>query len=131
MWSWQRAQPIVRPRKTRPGRLGDVVERVLAPQALVVQVDHVGIAAVEAGGDERRRIAGPNLVAGELEAGRTVVRQVAVQGADDPVAIAPGVGPGLVELEAVGLGEPRQVEPVLPPALAVLRAGKQTIDQRS
>ena len=36
------------------GRLGDVVQRVLAPEALVVQVDHVGIAAVEARGDERR-----------------------------------------------------------------------------
>ena len=49
-------------------RLGDVVERVLPPQALVVQVDHVGITAIEAGGDEGRRIAGRDLVAGELQA---------------------------------------------------------------
>ena len=104
LWSWQRAQPIVRPRNTRPGRLGDVVQGVLPPQALVVQVDHVGVAAIEPGRDERPGIVGRDLVAGELQADELVVRHVAVEGLDDPVAISPGVGPGLVELEAVGVG---------------------------
>ena len=109
-------------------RLGDVVERVLPPQPLVVQVDHVGIAAVEPGGDEGGRVVGGDLVAGELEPDEPVVGHVAVQGVDDPVAIPPGVGPGLVELEAVGVGVARQVEPVLRPAHAVLRAGQQAVD---
>ena len=113
----------------QPGRLGDVVERILAAQALVIEVDHVGIAAIEPRGDECRRITGPELVARKLQADERVIRQVAIEGLDDPVAIAPGVGPGLVEFEAVGLGEPRQVEPVLPPALAVMRARQQTIDE--
>ena len=75
-------------------------------------------------------IVGGDLVAGELEPDELVVGHVAVQGLDDPVAIPPGVGPGLVELEAVGVGVARQVEPVLRPALAVVRAGQQTIDDR-
>ena len=66
------------------GRLGDVVERILAPQPLVVQVDHVGIAAVEPGGDEGGRILGSDLVAGELEPDEPVIRHVAVRGRRRP-----------------------------------------------
>ncbi len=62
-------------------RLGDVVQGVLPPQTLVVQVDHVRVAAIEAGGDEGIGIVGGDLVAGELEPDELVVRQVAVQGA--------------------------------------------------
>ena len=111
------------------GRLGDVVEGILPAQSLVVQVDHVGIAAIEPGGDEGPGIVGPHLVAGELQADELVVGQVAIQRLDHPVAISPGVGPGLVELEAVGFGEPRQVEPVLSPTFAKLRAREQPVDQ--
>ena len=55
------------PQKHQPRRFGDVVQGVLPAQALVVQVDHVGVTAIESGGDERPRIAGPCLVAGELQ----------------------------------------------------------------
>ena len=109
-------------------RLGDVVQGVLPPQTLVVQVDHIRIAAIEAGRDEGVGIVGRDLVAGQLEPDELIVRQVTVQGAHDPVAVSPGVRPRLVELEAIGVGITRQVEPVLRPALAVLRAGQQAVD---
>src|SRR5262249_18269043 len=50
------------PQKDEPRRFSDVVEGILSPQTLVVQVNHVGIAAIESGGDESRRIIGPRLV---------------------------------------------------------------------
>ena len=117
------------PQEHKPRRLGDVVERILAAQALIVQINHVGVASIEPRGDEGPRIVRTNFVAGKLQADENVVRQIAVQGLDDPVSISPGVGPGLVELEAVGLGKARQVKPVLRPALAKLGARKQTVDQ--
>ena len=58
-----------------------------------------------------------------------VVRQVGVEGRDDPVAILPGLRAHLVVLEAVGFGKAGQVEPVLGPPLAIRRAGQQPIDQ--
>ena len=100
----------------RAGGLGDVVQGVLAAQPLIVQVDHVGIEAIEAGGDEAVRVVRGNLVAGQLEADEPVIRQIAIERRDDPVAIAPHLGPGLVVLEAVGVGIASQVEPVLGPA---------------
>ena len=67
-------------------------------------------------------VAGERLVAGELLDDEAVVRLVGVERADDVVAVPPGVGPGLVELVAVGVGVAGQVEPVPAPALAVVRA---------
>ena len=67
------------------------------------------------------RIAGERLVAGELLEDEAVERLVGVEGADDVVAIAPGVGPRFVELVAVGVGVAGEVEPVPAPALAVVR----------
>ncbi len=75
------------------------------------------------------RSPGAEVVTGDLEREEAIVGQVGVERPDDPVAIAPGVGALGVELEAVGVGVMRQVEPVLAPALAVMRAGQQAIDQ--
>ena len=108
--------------------LGDVIQGILPPQPLVVEVDHVGIAAVEAGRDQGIGIVGGELIPGELEADEPVVGQVAVQAINNPVAVPPGIGPGLVELEAVGVGVARQVEPVLGPPHAELRARQQAVD---
>ena len=47
------------------------------------------------------RVASGELVAGELLGEEAVVGQVVVEGVDDPVAIAPGVGLGVVALVAV------------------------------
>ena len=85
--------------------------------------------AVEAGGDARLGSSGPQLVAGDLFLDEAVVGLVGVEGLDDVVAIAPGVGARLVGLEAVGLGVAGEVEPVAAPALAVVRRGEQAVDE--
>ena len=57
------------------------------------------------------------------------VRRVAVERLDQVVAVRPGIGPDPVLVVAVGLGEMDQVHPVPRPALAVMGAGEQAIDQ--
>lgn len=110
------------------GRLGDVVERDLSTQSLIVEIDHIGLATVEAGGDECRGFVRLDFRPGDLKTNEAVVRQVAIERVDDPIAIAPGIGPNLIEFEAVGIGVTRQIEPVLSPAFAVGRVGEQAID---
>ena len=132
LWSWQRAQPIVRPRKAGPVVAMHVVELVVAlPARPGSSVDlraacqprqkPVAISA--------RGFVGLELVAGELPADEPVVGHVVVERLDHEVAIAPGVRAVVVVLEAVGLGVADQVEPVPRPALAVVRAGEQPVDQ--
>ncbi len=96
-----------------------------------VAADHLARAApAEAGGDQGVVIAGQRARRRRVwRVDEPIVGHVGVQGADDPVAIPPGVGPLGVELEAVGVGVMGQVEPVLAPALAVPRAREQAIDQ--
>ncbi len=84
--------------------------------------------AVEAGGDQRFVFLGRNLIAGELFGDEAVVRLVIVERADDVVAIAPGVIAVRIVLEAIGFGEAHDVEPMLSPSLAVVRAGEQFFD---
>ena len=57
-------------------------------------------------------------------------RRVAVERADDVIAIGPGAGPWQVGLVPLALAEPDDVQPVPSPALAVLGRGQQPIDQR-
>ena len=119
------------PEENRADRRRDLGQLILALDLR----DHVAphhlarAAAAEARGDKRVVIAGLQVVAGQLEHEEPIVREIGVQRADDPVAIAPGVGPFGVELESIGVGVMSQVEPVLPPAHAVLRTGKQAVDQ--
>ena len=91
--------------------------------------DLAGPAPAEARGDQGIAIAGREIIAGDLQHQEAIVRKIGVQSVHDPVAIAPGVGAFGVELEAVGIGVVSQVEPVLAPALSILRAGEQAIDQ--
>ena len=81
------------------------------------------------GGDQRLVFVGSDLVAGQLLAQEPIVRLVVVEGADDVIAIAPGVLAVRVVLEAVGLGEADDIQPVLAPVLAIVRAGEQALDQ--
>ena len=81
------------------------------------------------GGDDRVGIVRRDLVAGELFRHEAVVRLVVNETADDVVAIAPGVRPVGVLLEAIGLGVADEVEPLPRHALAVTRAGEQAVDQ--
>ena len=67
-------------------------------------------------------------VAGELLDREPVERQVAVEGADDPVAIGPHLAE-VVEVIAVGVGVAGGVEPVAGAVLAPAGRGEQPVDQ--
>ena len=69
-------------------------------------------------------------VAGDLFADKFVVRLVFVEGADDVVAVAPHVGALVVVGVTAGVRVARHVQPMLPPALAVMRTGQQAINER-
>lgn len=87
-------------------------------------VEFEGPEAQERSRHAQARVAGVELVAGELFGDETVVGRVGVERVDHPVAIAPGLGAMRVGLVAVGLGVPHQVEPMASPALAVARRGQ-------
>src|SRR5579883_65569 len=89
-------------------------------------------AAVKTGRDEQlgrlaRVVAASQLVAGQLLGYESVVGLILVKGTDDVVAVAPGVRPLAVGLVAIGLGVAGDVQPMLGPALAVIRGGQQTL----
>ena len=83
MWSWQRAQATVRPRKAARGRLDLLVDQVQHELPAVLGV--VGLAAEgeEAGRDELLGplavVAGGEEIAGDLLADEPVVRLVGVE----------------------------------------------------
>ncbi len=87
-----------------------------------------------AGGDDQLaplflRQLGRQDVAGDLLAEELVVGFIVVEGIDDVVAIAPGVGDGEVGGLAGRVGIAHDIEPVPSPALTVVRRGQQPIDQ--
>ena len=98
---------------------------------IVRAVGLLGVQPKEAGGDQGVGVVRLQFVAGQLLAQEAIVGQIVVEGADDVIAVAIGVGPQLVELEALRLGVAHHVEPVLRPALAEVRRAEQTIDHRS
>ena len=85
--------------------------------------------AIVSGGDDRVVRHLVKLVAGELLANESIVGFVVVERADDIVAILPSVRLEAVALEAVGLGEADQVEPVAGPLFAEVGRGQERIDQ--
>jgi len=68
-------------------------------------------------------------IAGQLFADELRVRQVAVEGIDDVVAIGPRTGARRVGLETGGLGKVDQVQPEGGPAFAIPRRRQCPIDQ--
>ena len=85
------------------------------------QLDHLG-------GDVAPGHVACQLVPGQLLAHETVVRLVRVERADHVIAVAESQRPVAVGVEvAVGVGVPRRVEPVLAPALTVMRRGQGTL----
>ena len=111
------------PEEDERGIFGLVVEDLLPPLFEVGGVVLVGPEAIEAGSDQRLGVVRFQFVAGELLPNEPVVRQVGVERADDVIAIFVGIRPVVVGLEAIGLGVPNEIEPVLRPAFAVTRRG--------
>ena len=66
-------------------------------------------------------------IAGQLFDDELIVRQVAVEGFDHPVAVKPDLA-GLVLLVAVGIGVTSGIEPQPSPALSVVRRLQQPVD---
>ena len=106
------------------------VEHRLHPELLGIDapflVDHR--VAEEARGDDLVLGRAREQVAGDLLDDELVVRQVAVQGADHPVAVEVDLA-RLVFLVAVGVGIARGIEPDASPALAIMRRIEQPLDQ--
>jgi hypothetical protein len=90
----------------------------------------VGSGDEEAGGDFDVGVAGGEEVAGDLFHHEAVEGEVLVEGADDVVAEAPGVGADVVLFVAVGLAVADDVEPVAAPAFAVGGGGEEAVDER-
>ena len=84
--------------------------------------------AVKARGDQVFVLLRRNLIAGQLLQKKAIVGLVVVESANHVIAIAPGIAAVRVVFEAVGFREADDVEPVLAPALAVMRAGQQVFD---
>ncbi len=84
--------------------------------------------AEEARGDELVLAGAGEQVAGDLLDDELVIREVPVQGVDDPIAVGEDL-PGLVLLVAVRVGITSGVEPDPPPALAILRRVEEPVDQ--
>ena len=68
-------------------------------------------------------------IAGDLSPDELVVGHVCVQGVDHPVAEVPLVFPDEVPFEAIAFAEAGDVEPVPSPALAVVWAGEEVVDE--
>ena len=60
-------------------------------------------------------------ISGDLHAREFIVRHVVVHRVNDPVAIRPEIVADVVPLKTVALAKPREIQPVPPPALAVVR----------
>ena len=135
MWSWQRAQPIVRPRNTRAGRVELFVHNVHLLFDRVILREHLWAQREEAGRhDQLVATSGFGFrqqVSGELLLQESIERLVGIERRDHVVAIAPGFGIGEIVIHAVAVGVPGDVQPVSAPPLAVARRGQQPFNHAS
>src|SRR5262249_55928806 len=83
----------------------------------------------EAGGDDAFRRDRLQHIAGDLLPDKLRIRLILIKGANDVIAVAPGVLAQLVALEALTFAEAHDVKPVPAPPLAVMRRGQETIHQ--
>ena len=86
------------------------------------------VAAVESGGDLLFLGGVGKQVAGNLLDGELVEGLIAVEGADDPVAVGPHLAV-IVVVQAVGIGVAGGVEPIACTVLAVGLAAHQGVDE--
>jgi len=63
-----------------------------------------------------------------LEADKVVEGEVGVECADDPIAVAPGLGEGVIAIFTGAFGEASEVEPVACPTFAEGGGGEKNID---
>ena len=85
------------------------------------------IAAIEAGRDLLIQCGVRQQIAGELLNGELIERQVAVEGADDPLAVVPHLAV-VVEMNAVRVRIARGIQPVARAVLAVMRGRHELVE---
>ena len=112
----------------------DIVELVGAVLCQrIVGLAHVvviaGAVAAETGGDEALLIRVVDFIARDLLGDETGIRFVVVEAADDVVAVFPRMRAIQVVVRAAGVGVTREIQPVAAPALAVVRALEQAVDE--
>ena len=95
---------------------------VAAGHHLVARILAQRAQAVEPRGDQGLVFCGRDLIARQLFEEEPVVGLVVIEGPDHVVAIAPGIRPGGVVFVTVGVRIPHHIQPMLAPALAVMRA---------
>ena len=126
--------------KRRPRGGEDVVQVVELGGQGAVRLVIPDMKTVEAGRDDRlaplgsSRLVRPlelrgDLIPRDLLPDETVVWLVRIEGADDVVAIAPGVRLLPIPLVAVALGEADQVEPMARPAFPVMGGAEEAVDE--
>ena len=120
LWSWQRAQAMVRPRKALPRVsiwLSTTSVRIWRKRT---QSSWPSSPRVEAGGGK--------LVAGEVLADELGVGDVGVEGADEVVAVVVGAVDFVVPIIAESFGETHEVHPVAGPLLAEVGGAEEAVD---
>ena len=101
---------------------GEQAELLVVGAALAVHLRE----AVERGGEFLIQSRAGDEVAGELVDHELVVRQILVEGIDDPVAVFPDIAVRVVA-EAFGIGVAREIHPHGSPALAEVRGDEQAL----
>jgi hypothetical protein len=107
------------------GAVVDVVDAVFLLDGAALAF--LRVEAVESGGEDLLVGGAGQQVAGELPGDELVPREVAIEGADHPVAPGPHLALA-VDLEAEAVGVAGDVEPVDGQALAVARRGEEAVD---
>ena len=95
------------------------VIRLVVPRAQADEAgrDHAAVGAVR------------QLIARKLLRDKPIVRQIVIEGVDDPIAVPPRAGLFLVAFVATGVGIADDIEPIPRPVLAVERRCEQSIDE--
>ena len=113
--------------KSQKGAGGDVdllIDNVVEHLDLVLLGDELGAEGEEAGRDEAADVdviwlIGGQEVSGDLFAHELIVGQIAIEGLDDVIAIAPGVGVAMVFIGTGGICVAGDIHPVPAPTFAV------------
>ncbi len=66
-------------------------------------------------------------ISGELLDRELIVRHIAIERVDDPVSIAPRIGPELIGLVTIAIRIAGQIQPVPRPFFTIMRRGKQPV----
>jgi len=88
-----------------------------------------GSATQKTGRHPCHRLLRCQFVSGQLPADEVVIRQILIEGLDQKIAVMKSRGAIVILLVPMAFGEASHVHPVPSPAVAIMRAGEQVIDQ--